>query len=176
MLTLPQVPPEEAAPCYAQFLRSCPDGRVGFHLKAQVSELEALCAGLTESGARFRYAEGKWTVKQVIGHVLDTEQVFAYRLLRISRGDRTPLPGYDENAYVPEGRFNVRRLANLISGFSLQRACTLAMMNGIPSSAWARMGTANGVPVSARALAYMILGHAAHHLQGLRERYRLPVT
>jgi hypothetical protein len=91
MLTLPLVPGEEAAPFYTEFLAAFPDGRVGIHLQAQAVELEALCAGLTESGAMFRYAEGKWTIKEVIGHLLDTERVFAYRLLRISRGDATKL-------------------------------------------------------------------------------------
>src|SRR5687768_4182044 len=124
MLTLPQVPPEEAAPFYGPFLATFPDGRVGVHLQAQASELEALCAGLSESGAKFRYAEGKWTVNEVIGHLLDTERVYAYRLLRISRGDATELPGFDETTYAPEGQFNQRSVEALVSEFNLQRAST----------------------------------------------------
>ena len=96
MLTLPSVPAEEAAPFYQDFLAACPDGRVGLHLQAQIVDIEELCAGLTESAAMFRYAEGQWTIKEVIGHLLNTERVFAYRLLRISRGDVTELPGCDE--------------------------------------------------------------------------------
>src|SRR2546427_6304243 len=122
MLTLPQVPLEEAAPFYEALLAAFPDGRVGIHLQVQVSELEALCAGLSESDAMFRYAEGKWTVKEVIGHLLDTERVFACRLLRISRGDVTVLPGFDERSYVPEGQFNVRSVNELVSEFKLLRA------------------------------------------------------
>ena len=175
-LTLPQVPPEEAAPFYGPFLAAFPDGRAGMHLQAQANELEALCAGLSESGAMFRYAEGKWTVKEVIGHLLDTERVFAYRLLRISRGDVIVLPGFDERSYVPEGQFNLRSLNELTSEFKLQRASTLALANGIPSAAWPRIGTANGFRTSARALVYIILGHTAHHLDVLRERYRLSTT
>jgi hypothetical protein len=95
-LTVSTVPVDEAAPFYKEFLAAFPDGRVGIHLEAQVVELEALCTGLTESGAMFRYADGKWTIKEVIGHLLDTERIFAYRLLRISRGDMTELPGFDE--------------------------------------------------------------------------------
>ena len=102
-LTLPLASPEEAAPYYEDFLAAFSDGRVGMHLQTQAVELEALCAGLSESGAMFRYAEGKWTVKEVIGHLLDSERVFAYRLLRISRGDVTELPGFDETTYAPEG-------------------------------------------------------------------------
>src|SRR5438552_2303049 len=151
MLTLPQVPAEEAAPFYGDFLVAFPDGRVGMHFQAQVSELESLCAGLGESGAMFRYAAGKWTVNEVIGHLLDTERVFAYRLLRISRGDVTELPGFDEKIYVPEGQFNLRGATELVSEFKLQRASTLALANGMPSTAWPRVGTANGFPTSARA-------------------------
>lgn len=175
-LTLPQVPPDEAAPFYSEFLNAFPDGRVGIHLQAQASELEGLCAGLGESGAMFRYAEGKWTIKEVIGHLLDTERVFTYRLLRISRGDATELPGFDEATYVPEGQFNRRSVAELVSEFTRQRASTLALLNGIPPAAWARQGTANGFRTSARALVYVILGHTAHHFAILRQRYRLPAS
>jgi hypothetical protein len=149
---------------------------VGGHLQAQASELEALCAGLSESGAMFRYAEGKWTVKEVIGHLLDTERVLAYRLLRISRGDVTAMPGFDETTYAPEGQFNQRTVDELVSEFKLQRASTLALVNGIPPAAWPRVGTANGFRTSARALVYIILGRTAHHYRVLRERYRLPAT
>ena len=176
MLTLPQVAPEEAAPFYAPYLVACPDGRVGMHLHAQAGELEALCAGLSESGAMFRYAEGKWTIKEVIGHLLDSERVFAYRLLRISRGDTTAMPGFDEKSYVPAGEFNLRSVNQLISEFKLQRVSTLALADGVPSAAWLHIGTANGFPTSARALVYIILGHTAHHFALLRERYRLPAT
>jgi hypothetical protein len=174
MLTLPSVPGDEAAPYYREFLAGCPDGRVGAHLQAQVAELEGLCADLPESDAMFRYAEGKWTVKEVIGHLLDAERVFAYRLLRISRGDATELPGFDETVYAPEGRFNERGVHDLVSEFTLQRASTLALVNGVPRHAWARVGTANGCRTSARALVYVVLGHTAHHFALLRDRYRLP--
>lgn len=174
MLTLPPVPPEEAATFYKDYFTAVPDERVGFHLEAQIAELEELCAGLSESGAMFRYADSKWTIKEVVGHLLDSERVFAYRLLRISRGDETALPGFDETAYVPEGQFNQRSIKELISEFTLQRASTLALVNGIPEAAWPRIGAANGFPTSARALVYIIVGHTAHHYRLLRERYRLP--
>lgn len=175
-LTLPPVPLEEAATSYHGYLKSVPDGWIGMHLQAQVSELDSLCTGLTESGAMFRYAEGKWTIKEVIGHLLDAERIFAYRLLRISRNDTTPLPGFEENDYVPEGMFNQRTIGDLISEFKLQRASTLALANNIPSAAWTRFGTASDKRVSARALIYIITGHTAHHFKILRERYRLPVA
>ena len=172
-LTLPRVPSDEAAPFYGEFLAAFPGGRVGDHLQAQARELEGLGAGLSESGALFQYAEGKWTIKEVIGHLLDTERVFAYRLLRISRGDATDLPGFDERAYVPEGQFNRRSVLELVSEFTRQRESTLVLVHGIPPDAWTRSGTANGFRTSARALVYIILGHTAHHLALLRDRYRL---
>lgn len=174
MLTLPPVPPDEAAPFYRHYIAAVPDGRVGALLESQGAELESLCAGLGESAAMYRYSEGKWTIKEVLGHLVDTERVFAYRLLRISRGDETELPGFDENRYVPEGHFNLRTIENLMSEFTLQRASTVALVNGIPPAAWPRVGTANGFRTSARAIAYIIVGHTAHHLVLLRERYRLP--
>jgi hypothetical protein len=174
MVTFPQVPPEEAAPFYGPYLSMFPDGRVGTHLQAQTTELEDLCAGLSESDAMYRYAEGKWTIKEVLGHLLDTERVFAYRLLRISRGDVTELPGFDETTYAPEGQFNVRNIGDLVSEFKLQRASTVALVKGIPPRAWPRVGTANGFRTSARAVVYIIVGHTAHHFGLLRDRYRLP--
>jgi hypothetical protein len=173
-LTLSSVPAEEAAPFYQDFLTAFPDGQVGIHLQQQIVELQGLCAGLTESGAMFRYAQGKWTIKEVIGHLLDTERVFAYRLLRISRGDVTELPGFDETTYAPEGQFNLRSIVDLGTEFKLQRASTLALVNGIPLTAWPRVGTANGFRTSARAVVYIILGHTAHHFSLLRDRYGLP--
>lgn len=173
--TLSSVPPEEAAPFYKDFLAAFPNGQVGAHLQAQAAELDELCAGLTESGAMFRYAEDKWTIKEVVGHLLDTERVFAYRLLRISRGDVTELPGFDEK-YVPEGQFNLRRVDELLSEFKLQRASTVALVNGIPHSAWPRVGTANGFRTSARAMVHIILGHTAHHFRILQGRYGLAGT
>lgn len=144
------------------------------HLLAQAGALESLCAALSESDAMFRYADGKWTIKEVIGHLLDTERVYAYRLLRISRGDVTPLPGFDDTSYVPAGQFNLRSVNELVSEFAVQRASTLALANGVPSTAWLRIGTANGFTTSARGLVYIILGHTEHHLHLLRQRYRLP--
>ncbi|HVZ19732.1 MAG TPA: DinB family protein [Vicinamibacterales bacterium] len=173
-LTLPTVPLDEAAPFYHGYLAQLSDGRVGFHLHAQVAQLDRLCAGLDDERATFRYAAGKWSIKEVIGHLLDAERIFAYRLLRISRNDASPLAGFDETRYVPEGRFDDRRLADLLDEFRLQRASTLALANGIPAGAWTRTGSANGFPVSARALACIIVGHTAHHLGLLRDRYRLP--
>lgn len=138
---------------------------------AQIEETTALLHGVSESNAMFRYARGKWSVKEVVGHLADVERIMAYRALRIARGDTTPLPGFDENAYVPVAKFDSRTLADLIGELRTARAATLALFRTFDSDAWRRRGTASGKPVSVRALAYMIPGHERHHLEILRTRY-----
>jgi hypothetical protein len=140
-------------------------------LRAQHDAVQARFSTLTESQAAFRYGPDKWTVKQVLGHVCDAERVFAYRLLRISRGDETPLPGFDENTYVPAAEYENRTLTDLVTEWSAVRHATLALVNGLPQNAWTRRGIANGFPVTAAALVYIILGHVEHHLGILKARY-----
>ena len=138
---------------------------------AQIEVTEALLHGLSENDAMYRYARGKWSVKEVVGHLADVERIMAYRALRIARGDTTPLPGFDENAYVPVAKFDSRSLADLVGELRTARAATLALLRTFDADAWRRRGTASGKPVSVRALAYMIPGHERHHLEILRTRY-----
>jgi uncharacterized damage-inducible protein DinB len=136
-----------------------------------------LFTAVTEAAARHRYAAGKWTVREVLAHVCDCERVYAYRLLRIARGDETPLAGFDENAYVPAGGFESRQLASVIKEWMAVRDATVALVRGLPADAWTRRGTANGNRVTAAALLYIILGHVEHHLRIVTERYGVrPVT
>jgi hypothetical protein len=128
-------------------------------------------SAVNATAAGHRYAPGKWSVREVIGHLCDAERIFAYRLLRIARGDGTPLAGFDENAYVPAGSFESRELNALIKEWMATRDSTIALVRGLPADAWTRRGTANGTNVSAAALAYIILGHVEHHLGILRDRY-----
>ena len=128
---------------------------------------------LTEDQASFRYAPGKWTVGEVLGHMCDAERIFAYRLLRIGRGDETPLSGFDENTYVPAGAFERRPLADLIDEWATVRNATLALVRGMPGDAWARRGVANGRGVTAAALVYIVVGHVEHHMKILDVRYGL---
>jgi uncharacterized damage-inducible protein DinB len=130
-------------------------------------------SGLTDQQAAFRYGADKWTVRQVLGHICDAERVFAYRLLRIGRGDETPLPGFDENAYVPAAEFESRKLTDLMEEWTAVRNATIALVGGLPPAAWTRRGTASGKPITTAALAYIILGHVEHHLKILAERYDL---
>jgi uncharacterized damage-inducible protein DinB len=117
------------------------------------------------------YAEGKWTVKQVIGHLCDAERIFAYRLLRFARADETPLAGFDENTYVPAGQFEDRTLESLLQEFAAVRQATIALVAGLPDDGWSRSGLANDSPISARAIAYIIAGHELHHREVLITRY-----
>ncbi len=172
-LTLPRPAPDEAAPFYHGYISQVPGEAIGRYLMEQLHDLERLLAPLDDTAARARYAEGKWSVKEVLGHLGDAERIFAYRLMRIARGDTTPLPGFDENAYVPTGDFDARPLASLVGEFRALRLSTIALVDGLPPTGWARSGQASSAPISARALAYIIVGHVAHHIRVLRERYRL---
>jgi len=142
-------------------------------LESQARSTAALLAATPEAKGNHRYAEDKWSVKEVIGHLADGERVFSYRALRIARADTTELPGFDENTYVPAGRFDRRTLADIAAEFAAVRAATLALVRTLDEDALARRGSANNTPVSVRALVAIIAGHEAHHVGLLRERYGL---
>jgi len=165
-------------PAAAAYVALAPDiTDVVSHLITQRDALGRLLTAVTESAARHRYAEGKWSVREVLGPLCDAERIFAYRLLRIARGDQTPLAGFDENAYVPAGGFEHRQLSTVIKEWLAVRDATIALVRGLPGDAWLRRGTANGQQVTAAALAYLMLGHVEHHLRILKDRYGIsPVT
>jgi len=142
-------------------------------LASQIDVTAALLRGLSETDALKRYAPNKWSVKEIVGHLADTERIMAYRALRIARADETPLPGFDENAYVPPAKFDDRSLVALIADFRTVRAATLALFKSFDADAWMRRGTASGKPISVRALGYMIPGHERHHVEILKTRYGL---
>lgn len=161
----------EAASFYHGYIARVPDQDLGHHLTEQMREVEQLFENVTDRDALARYAEGKWSIKEILGHLIDTERIFGYRLLRIGRGDATPLSGFDETTYVPAGRFDDRPLPMLLAEFRTARLSTLALLEGMPAESWSRLGEANGTAISARALAYIIAGHTTHHLGVLRDRY-----
>lgn len=156
---------------YQPYVSESPGDDVLAALAAQRATTAALLASIPESRAGFRYAEGKWSVKEVIGHLADAERVFTYRALRAARADTTPLPPFDENAWMPEAKFDRRTLADIAAEFRAVRDSTLALFHGLDADAWPRLGIASGHPISARALAWIISGHEAHHLRVLSERY-----
>lgn len=165
--------PDEYAPFYAGYVTQAGNGDVLARLGAQMSELETMLASLDDDAAGYRYAPGKWSIKEVVGHLGDAERVFAYRLLRFGRGDTTPLPGFEENSYVAAADFDARSLASLVGELGALRAATLELISGLPAAAWERSGTASGATVSTRALVYILAGHLAHHVRILQERYGL---
>lgn len=161
----------EHNPYYSKYIRLVPEGDLLAILEEQRRATQELLAPLSEDQARYRYAEGKWTVTEVIGHLADTERIFAYRALRFARGDTTPLASYDENAYTPAGRFNERSLGSVAAEYAAVRDATLALLGGVPGDAFGRSGVAADNEISVRACAYIIAGHELHHVGILRERY-----
>ncbi|TCJ05698.1 DinB family protein [Cytobacillus praedii] len=163
----------EYAPYYSGYVGLVPDGDIVHILAEQVEETSQLLQGISEEQSLFRYASGKWSVKEVIGHVADTERIMAYRLLCIARGETVSLPGFDENPYVLNASFDRLPIKEHIENLRAVRQSTTQLLKGLDSKAWGRIGSANNVDVSVRALAYIIAGHERHHRRLLKERYSL---
>lgn len=162
--------PDEYAPYYERYV-SLVAGDVVETLERQGAETASLLGGLTEDQGDARYEPGKWSAKELIGHLCDTERILSYRLLRVARGDRTPIEGFDQDPYVANSNAGARTLQSLAAEFGHVRAATLALVRGLDSAAWSRSGIANENEVTVRALAHIIAGHEAHHVGILRERY-----
>jgi hypothetical protein len=140
-------------------------------LSEQISETLALLRSVPEAQAGFRYAEGKWSMKELVGHMIDSERIFSYRALRFARNDRTPLPGYEQDDYIRNAAFDACSLDDLTAEFESIRRATLFLFKQLDGEAWMRRGVASESEVSVRALAYIIAGHELHHMWILRERY-----
>lgn len=156
---------------YGTYISLVPDGDVRDILRSQLSETIAVLSGVSDAKAAEAYGPGKWTLKEAVLHMSDAERVFGYRMLRIARGDTTPLPGFDQNSWVPHSCANDRALTNLVMEFAAIRASTLALVDSVSPEGWTRTGTASGHKISARALAYIAAGHERHHMKIFRERY-----
>jgi transposase len=161
----------EFAPYYGRYIDRVPDGDLLRTLQTQGDQVLALARSLPEERGGHRYAPDKWSIREVLGHIMDAERIFAYRALRIARGDATPLASFDENEYVPHGRFDQRTLADLAEEYEAVRRATLLLFRSMDGGALVRRGVASDNGVSTRALAWIIAGHEAHHLALLRERY-----
>ncbi|WP_223701790.1 DinB family protein [Sutcliffiella deserti] len=169
-----QLPTQEEYPSYfREYVESVPEGSLLGILEKQLEETVSLLSGLTEEKANFAYVPGKWTLKEVIGHVTDTERIMSYRLLRIARGDLTPLPGFDEDRYVEGAAFTSRSIMDLTQEFKAVRQSTIALISGLEAETWTRFGVASEQNVSARAIAYIIAGHERHHVKIIKDRYLL---
>lgn len=156
---------------YGRYVASVPEGDIIAVLRRDRDEWQEMIAELPEARGDHRYAPDKWSIRQVIGHVSDTERVFSYRALRIARGDRTPLASFDQDEYVKTAGSDGRTLSSLAAELLAVRESTLSLFVSLPDEAWTRAGTASDNPVSVRALAYIIAGHGQHHLKILREKY-----
>ncbi|MEK4978189.1 DinB family protein [Bacillus sp. FSL K6-6540] len=159
----------EYAGDFGEYIRLVPEGNIIDILLAQEKRMTELLASLSESQGAYRYAEGKWTLKEVVGHIADGERVMTYRLLRFARGDQTPLPGFDQEVFMPP--FGSWPTAQLAEDYRAVRQSTITLLRGLPAEAWSRKGTANNVSITARALAYVIAGHELHHMGVIRNRY-----
>ncbi len=169
--TIPRPDATEYAPFYGTYVGRVPDGDLLELLERQRRETQNLLAGLSDTQALHRYAPGKWSIKEVVGHLMDSERVFCYRALRFARADEKPLQGFDEKAWVPAGSFDARPLADLAAELDAVRRATIALFRGFDAAALARKGTANNNEVTVRALAWIVAGHERHHVAILRERY-----
>jgi hypothetical protein len=163
--------PGEYNPYYDRYISLIPGSDIISTLTSQLPKTVALLSGRSEPEGELRYAPGKWSVKEALGHMIDTERIMAYRALRIARHDRTPMEGFEQDDYVRDGPYADLRLADLVEEFKTVRATTLAFFRNLRPGDWTRSGIANKNEITVRALAYIIAGHELHHRNILEERY-----
>jgi hypothetical protein len=161
----------EAAEYYFTYIDQVPEGDIRGFLGAQRDELVGLLEGISEEESLRRYAPDKWSIREVLAHINDTERVFVFRAFWFARGFEDPLPSFDQNVAAPAARADGRSWRSLIDEFQAVRAATIALFESLPADAWMRRGIASGNPFTVRALAYTTAGHVAHHARILREKY-----
>jgi Methionine synthase I, cobalamin-binding domain len=163
--------PAEYDAYYEKYVSLVPEDEVITALAAQPDELEQLFRGVPEEKGTFAYAEGKWTVKESLSHIIDGERMFAYRALRIARGDKTPIEGFEQDGYIENSHANRRSIAELLGEFRLLREANVLFFRNLEPGDWLREGTANNVSISVRSLAWVMAGHVRHHIALFQERY-----
>lgn len=171
MVDVARPKPGEFAPYYERYISLVEGEDILTTLDEQRRQTMLLLSGRSDADGNFRYAPDKWNAKEVLGHVNDTERIFAYRALRIARGDQTPIEGYEQDDFVRNGPFAHRPLSDLIEEYIAVRRATLSLFRNLDEAAWLRRGIANMNEVSVRALAYIIAGHELHHRRVLEEKY-----
>jgi len=164
----------EYAPYFARYVQRVSDGDIVAHLRESGAVLNATLAALEEARGAHRPAKGKWSIREMLGHLIDTERIFVYRALHIARGGTAPLPGFDQDDYAAAAGSDARKLSDLRDEFRALRESTIRFFASLPDDAWARMGVVSGNDTSVRAIAHIIVGHTQHHLQVLAERYEVP--
>jgi hypothetical protein len=163
--------PGEYAPYYDRYISLISNDDIIGTLESQRRQMLIFLCGRDDSDGDYRYAPGKWSLKELVGHVSDTERIFAYRMLRISRGDKTPIEGFDQDPYVVNGPFAKRPLAEIVDDYIAVRRATLTLLRNLDDEAWLRRGIANNNEVSVRAIAFTAAGHELHHRRILDEKY-----
>jgi hypothetical protein len=163
--------PAEYDEYYQKYVSLVPEEEIIPALGNQIEELRQLFEGFAEERGTFAYADGKWTVKEVLSHVIDGERMFAYRCFRIARGDKTPIEGFEQDGYIENSHANRRPIAELIEEFTLLRKANVMFFRNLESDDWTRTGTANNVEISVRSLAWIMVGHVRHHAAILEGRY-----
>jgi hypothetical protein len=163
--------PDEYPEWYHGYVQSVPEGDIVRLLKSQLADVENLAASIQEDASFFRYEQGKWSIKEVFGHLNDAERILSYRALRYIRKDKTDIPQYDHNEYVVTGKFDRIRLGKLVEEFKNLRAATVSLFSNVNDEEWMLSGTANGQLFTVRAMAYIIVGHVNHHVAVLKEKY-----
>ncbi|NGY36943.1 DinB family protein [Flavobacterium sp. XN-5] len=166
-----QLPNTEYAPYYAPYIEALDDVNLIEELEICLHEFIKFVQNIPMDKFDYRYAEGKWTIKEIIQHLIDTERVFSYRALRISRNDKTPLPGFDENEYVENTNANERGLQVLLTELAVVRQSTLALFKSFSEEQLTRVGVASNCSVSVRAIGFIVIGHQKHHQKVFQERY-----
>ena len=161
----------EYNPYYDRYISLIPGNDIIGTLEKQLPKTVALLSGRSEEEGNFRYEPGKWSLKEVIGHLNDTERIMSYRALRIARGDKTPLPGFEQDDFVRDGPFAELSLSSLVEEFKTIRAATLALLRTFRPQDWTRRGKASDHEITVRALVYIIAGHELHHRNIVEERY-----
>ena len=171
MMKVSDLQPNEYAPYYNQYIKQTENLELLEALKVSAQTLNALFETISEEKMNYTYAADKWTIKEMLLHIIDTERVFAYRALRFARADKTDLPGFEHNDYVVVSKANIRSKDSLLNEFNAQRTSTIALFSNFTNEMLLSIGKASGNLMSVRALGFVIAGHEAHHCNILRERY-----
>ena len=163
----------EHAEYYTKYVSLVSEGDIVATLEAQTKKFVTFLRNIPEAKGSYRYAEGKWSVKEALGHVVDAERIFSYRALRFARADQTAVPGFEQDDYVRSAGHDRAKLAELIEEFELLRKANILMFKQLDEAAWTRRGIASGNEVSVRALANILAGHVEHHMKVFQEKYGL---
>ena len=161
----------EYDPYYERYISLIIDNDIVTVLAGQLTELQDLFTALPEERGTYAYETGKWTIKEVLSHLIDGERIFAYRVFRIARGDKTPIEGFEQDGYIENSHANERSFAELLDEFNLLRRANVLFFKNLDNDDWVRTGTANNVEISVRAIAFVMVGHIRHHITILRSRY-----